>query len=116
MKRGGVVEEWEGRAAARGFVNEMAHGAEEGRQALEHFGDSDDGDLRIVSDDFDAGGAHLGAAHAEDCDVEALLQGGGEAGGVHVPGSFAGGEKERYGWHDAIEQESVAGREDRRFG
>jgi len=32
------------------------------------------------------------------------------------PRSFAGGEKERYGGMMRIEQESVAGREDRRFG
>ena len=35
----------------------------------------------------------------ELCRIEALLQGGGEARGIHVPGSLAGGEKKRNGWH-----------------
>ena len=58
----------------------------------EDFGDADDGDFGVVGDDVNACGAHLWAAHAEDFYVGALLEGGGEAGGVHVAGGFAGGE------------------------
>ena len=58
----------------------------------EDFSDADDGDFGVVGDDVDARGAHLWAAHAEYFDVGALLEGGGEAGGVHVAGGFAGGE------------------------
>ena len=60
----------------------------------EDFGDADDGDFGVVGDDVDAGCAHLRAAHAEDFYVGAWLEGGGEAGGVHVAGGFAGGEED----------------------
>ena len=61
-------------------------------KVAEDFGDADDGDFGVVGDDVDAGGAHLRATHAEDFYVGALLDSGGEAGGVHVAGGFAGGE------------------------
>src|SRR5690349_16053762 len=116
MEAGEVRQDGEGRAAARGFVHEMAHGAEQGGKAPEDFGDADNGDFGIVGDDFDAGGAHLRTAHAENGDVQALLERGGEASGVHVSGSFAGGEKERYRWHVWMAQRLVAGRRNGRFG
>ncbi len=56
------------------------------------FGYADDRDFRIVGDDVYACGAHLRAAHAEDLHIGALLEGGGQAGGVHVAAGFAGGE------------------------
>jgi hypothetical protein len=68
-----IGEDGEGRLAAGGFVNEMVHGANQGGQAFEDFGDADDANFRIVGNDFDAGGAHLGATHAEERDVHALL-------------------------------------------
>ena len=110
VEAGEVRQDGEGRATALGFVNEATHGAEQRRQTLEHFGDSDDGDFGLVSDDLDACGAHLRAAHAENRHVQALLQRCREPRSVHVSGSFAGGEKERYGRHVRIAQESVAGR------
>src|ERR1700736_368933 len=101
MKAGEVGEDGEGGLAARGFVDKMAHGADEARKMTEDFGDAYDGDFGIVGDDFDAGGAHLRAAHAEGGDVGALFEGGGEARGVHVSAGFTGGEKEGDGWHAA---------------
>ena len=58
----------------------------------EDFGDADDGNFGIVGDDVHTRGAHLRAAHAKNFYVGALLEGGGEAGSIHVAGSFAGGE------------------------
>src|SRR5205823_3429640 len=75
MKAGKVRENGEGRAAALRFVNEATHGAEQGRQALEDFGDSNDRNFRIIGDDLDARSAHLRSAHAENRHVQALLQG-----------------------------------------
>ncbi len=115
MKTGEVRQNGERRAAAPGFIHQAPHGAEQRGQALQHLGDSDDGDFRIVGDDFDAGSAHLRTAHAENQDVQALLQRGCKARGVHVSGSFAGGEKERYRWHVWMAQGSVAGRKHGRF-
>src|SRR4029077_7434572 len=91
-------------------------GAEQRRQALQNFGNAHHGNLGIIRDDLDARGAHLRPVHSENRDVEALLQRGGKARGVHVSGSFAGGEKERYGRHERMAQRSVAGRQDRGFG
>ena len=54
----------------------------------------DYGDFGIVGDDVYPRCAHLRAAHAEDFDVGALLQGGGQARGVHVAAGFAGGEEQ----------------------
>ncbi len=68
-----VGEDGERRLAAVRFVDQMTHGTDERGQALKYFGNADDGDFGIVGDDVDAGGAHLGAAHAEDGNVEALL-------------------------------------------
>ena len=58
----------------------------------EDFRDADEGDFGIVGDNVNAGLAHLRTAHAEEGHVRALLQGGGEARGVHIPGSFACGK------------------------
>ncbi len=51
----------------------MTHGADQARQMAEDFGDADYRDFGVVGDDVHACGAHLGAAHAEDFDVGALL-------------------------------------------
>ncbi len=99
MKAGEVRQNGERRAAARGFIHEVSHSAEQRWQALQDFGDSNDGNFGIIGDYFDARGAHLRPAHSENRDVQALLQHRCEARGVHVSGSFAGGEKERYWWH-----------------
>ena len=55
------------------FIHEAAHGAEQGRQALENLGDAHHGNFRVIGDGFDAGGAHVRAAHSENGDVETLL-------------------------------------------
>src|SRR6266571_6195325 len=111
MKAGKVREDGKRRPAALGFLHEMPHGANEGGQALQDFGNSHDGNFGIIGDNFDARGTHLRSAHSEDGDVEALLQGGGKPGGVHVSGSFTGGEKERNGRHVWCLRRSVAGGE-----
>ena len=92
MKAGKIRENSERRLAERRFLHKMAHGPEERGEALEHFGDSDDGNFRIIGDDLDARGAHLLPAHAEEVDIETLLQSGGKPGGIHVAGGFTGGE------------------------
>jgi hypothetical protein len=92
MEAGEIGEDGEGWFSVLRGVDEFSHGADEGREMAEDFGDTDDGDFGVVGDDVDAGGAHLRAAHAEDFYVGALLERGGEARGVHVARSFAGGE------------------------
>ena len=92
MKAGEIGEDGERRFAAPGFGNEMAHSADQRRKVAENFRDADDRDFFIVGDDVNACGAHLRAAHAEESDVHAFLKRGGEAGGVHIPGSFACGD------------------------
>src|SRR5260370_9614134 len=99
MKTREVRQNGERRPAALRFVHEPPHRADQGRQALQHLGDSYDGDFGIIRDDFNSSGAHLRTAHSENCNIQSLLQRGCEARGIHVSGSFAGGEKERYRWH-----------------
>src|SRR4029077_5508583 len=108
MEAGKVGEDSEGGLAALGFGDEAAHGTNERGKVAEDFGDADDGDFGVVGDDVDAGGAHLRAAHAENLKISALLQRGGEAGGVHVSAGFTGGEQKRDGRHEAGKR-SVAG-------
>ena len=43
-------------------------GGDEGGKMAQDFGDADDGDFRIVGDDFNARGTHAGATHAEEGD------------------------------------------------
>src|SRR5215472_9791792 len=86
-----VDEDGERGLAALRFIDQMAHGADERRQALEDFGDSHDGNFGVIGDDVDACGAHLWAAHTEEGHVEALLQSNSQASSVHVSGGFAGG-------------------------
>ena len=91
MKAGKIGEDGERRFAALGFGDQMAHGADERRQMAENFRDADNGDFFVIGDDVHACRAHLRAAHAEEGDVHAFLERGGEACGVHIPGSFASG-------------------------
>ena len=97
MKAGKIREDSERRFAALRFIDELAHGAHERGQALEDFGDAYDGNFGIISDDFNAGGAHMRPAHAEEGYLEALLQSSSQTRGVHVPGSFTCGEQKRDG-------------------
>src|SRR6266478_2210558 len=108
MEAGKIGEDGESRFAARGFGDESAHGADERGKVAEDFGDAEDGDFGIVGDDVDAGGAHLRAAHAEDFEIGALLERGGEASGVHVSAGFTGGKQKRDRRH-AAGKRSVAG-------
>src|SRR6202040_4232383 len=84
MESGEVGEDSEGGFPTLGFADEATHCSYQRRQMTENFGYANDGDLGIVGDDVDASGAHLRPPHAEDFFVVALLQGGGEARGVHV--------------------------------
>src|SRR5690348_9796745 len=95
VKAGKIRENCEWWLSALRLFNKTAHGANQRRQTLQHFGDPHDGNFRIIGDDFNASGAHLWPAHAEDGYVQALLQSGGQPRGIHVPGSFTGGEKKR---------------------
>ena len=58
METGKVGEDGECGLAFDGGGEEVVHGAEEGGEVLENFGDADDGDLLVVHDDVDTGGAH----------------------------------------------------------
>lgn len=110
MKAGEIGEDGQRRLAAVGFRDEAAHGANERRKMAESFRDADDGDFGVVGDDVNARGAHLRAAHAKERDVHAFLQSRGETRGVHVPGSFAGGDEERNWRHARVGgAQSVAG-------
>src|ERR1700730_12031450 len=66
VEAGEIGEDGEGGFATLGFVDEAAHGANQGGKVAEDFGDADDGDFGIVGDDVDAGGAHLRTAHTEN--------------------------------------------------
>ena len=92
MEAGEVGEDGECGFALFGGGDEFAHRADERGKMAENFGDTNDGDFGVVGDDVYARGAHLRTAHAENFYIGALLEGGGEAGGVHVAGGFAGGE------------------------
>ena len=92
MEAGEVGENGERGFSLIGGGDELSHCGDERGEMPEDFGDADDGDFGVVGDDVYARGAHLWAAHAENFYIGALLEGGGEAGGVHVAGGFAGGE------------------------
>ena len=92
MEAGEVGENGERGFSLIGGGDELSHCGDERGEMAEDFGDADDGDFGVVGDDVYARGAHLRAAHAENFYIGALLEGGGEAGGVHVAGGFAGGE------------------------
>ena len=94
MEAGEIGENRENWFALDSGRDEVIHGAEEGRKVLENLSDADDGDLLIIHHDFDSGSAHERATHAEDVNVEALLQRSGELSSIHVAGSFTGGEEE----------------------
>src|SRR5689334_8914217 len=108
VKTGEIRKNGQSGFAMLRYFNNAAHRPNERWQTLQDFGDAHDGNFRIIGDDLDARGAHLRAAHAEDGDVEALLQSGGEPRGVHVPGSFAGGKKKRNRRHVQWRFRSVA--------
>src|SRR5215472_9869394 len=116
MEAGKICEDGKSRFAAARLIHKTAHGADERGQTLQHFRNTYDRDFGIVSDDFDACGAHLGSAHAENADVEALLQRRCETRSIHIPGSFTGGEQERNGWHVRRGARSVARRQGGRLG
>src|SRR5712671_1216670 len=107
VEAGEIGQDGEGRLAALGFTDEATHGAYKGRETAQDLGDADNGELGAVGD---AGGAHLRAAHAENCDVGAPLERGGETRGVHISASFTGGNQKRDGRH-AAGKRSVAGGE-----
>lgn len=110
MKAREIGEDGEGGFAAASFRDEAAHGANERRKMAENFRNANDGDFGVVGNDVNAGGAHLRATHAKERDVHAFLQSRGETGGVHVPGSFAGGDEERNRRHARVGiAQSVAG-------
>src|SRR5713101_2726580 len=111
MEAGKVRKDREGRLAAVRFIHEMPYSSNQRWQTLEDFGDSHDRNLGIIGDDLDPGGAHLRPTHSEKGYVQALLERCGEARGVHVSGSFAGGDQKRDWWHVRSAQDSVAGRE-----
>ena len=103
VEAGKVGEDGKARLAAFCFRDEMAHGADERRQVAEDFGDADDGDFGVVSNDVNASGAHLRTAHAEESEVgKALLKSGGEACGVHIPRDFASGDEKRNRRHSLL--------------
>src|ERR1700683_908695 len=90
---GRIDEHAEGGFSYFGFFGELAEDFQHGGNFVNHFGDAEDGDLFGVDDDFDAGGAHAFATHAEDVRASFGAEGGGEAGAVHVTGGFAGGDE-----------------------
>ena len=60
---------------------------------MQHLGDPDDGHFVIVGDQLNPCFGHARSAHAEKLRAGAGTQRGSEAGGVHVAGSFSGGEE-----------------------
>src|SRR5215472_10748860 len=108
MKTGKIREDRKGGFAAIRLFDNVAHGANKRWQTLQDFSDAHDRNFRIIGDDLNAGGAHLRTAHAEYGDVDALLQSSGQPRCIHVPGSFAGGEKKRNRRHVRREMRSVA--------
>ena len=93
MKAGKIGEDGESGFALNGSGHEVVHGAEEGGQVFEDFGDAYDGHSFVVQDHFNTSGAHERATHAEEMDIEALFQGGGEMSRVHVAGGFTCGKE-----------------------
>src|SRR5215470_8732690 len=116
VKAGEVCEDGKGRFASARLIHKMAHSANKRGQTLQHFRDAYNGDFGVVCDDFDASSKHLRPTHSEDPDIEALLQRGGEPRGVHVSGSFTGGEQERNGRHVRRGARSIARRQGGRLG
>src|SRR6266487_4438086 len=99
MKTRKVRENRQRRVAAFRLVHKPPHCPPQRGQELQYFGDTYNGNFRVVGNDLNASSAHLRSAHPENHHVHTLLQSCCETRGVHVSGSFAGREEERDWWH-----------------
>jgi len=97
MKAGEVGEDGQRRTAADGFGAQAAHGAAQRGNFARDLENAGHAHFGAIHDDFDAGFAHARAAHAEEVNIGALAERASQLRGVHIAGSFAGGDQE-FGW------------------
>src|SRR5580700_10061061 len=95
MKCGKIGQDRKRRAAPLDFRKQAFPGSPKCRELADDLHDAKHTDLGDIDHRIDSGFTHPRTAHAEKVDVQSPAERQGQSSGIHIAGSFAGGDQHR---------------------